>query len=471
MAMDFEEKSHSFLQWLEQIPAAHVSRKITLADLRSGAAGRGVVALEDIDEDEDLFTIPRSSLISVENSDLQQKLPNVLEELDPWLALILVLIYEYRKGPESHWKPYFDVLPQHFDSLMFWTPEELAELQASAVVQKIGKESADETFRSQIVPVVQAHPDVFSSDSGLLSDSYVLALAHRMGSTIMAYAFDLEKDESKQEEDEDGFITDDEDEALPKGMVPLADMLNANADRNNARLFYGPATLTMKSLKPVMKGEELFNDYGPLPRSDLLRRYGYITPNYAQYDVVELSTAAIATAAAEQTGLTPKDQEKRLEYLTAHDILDDAYDLSHPSASSPPSCFPPDLLILVNTLLLSAPAYKTHRSARTLPSPNLSATAAQILQKVLKHRAAEYGTDIRTDESLLSRDSGLSPRTRLAVEVRLGEKRILEEAFRELEVVLAESQGSSSAALPGRKRSVDPDADGPSASSRRPRIR
>ncbi len=45
----------------------------------------------------------------------------------------------------------------------------------------------------------------------------------------------------------------------------------------------------MKALKPVKKGEELLNDYGPLPRSDLLRRYGYLTPGYSKYDVVEIS--------------------------------------------------------------------------------------------------------------------------------------------------------------------------------------
>lgn len=45
----------------------------------------------------------------------------------------------------------------------------------------------------------------------------------------------------------------------------------------------------MKAIKPIKASEEIFNDYGPLPRSDLLRRYGYVTGNYAQYDVVEFS--------------------------------------------------------------------------------------------------------------------------------------------------------------------------------------
>jgi SET domain-containing protein 6 len=46
----------------------------------------------------------------------------------------------------------------------------------------------------------------------------------------------------------------------------------------------------MRSIKPIATGEEIFNDYGQLPRSDLLRRYGYVTQNYGPYDVAEIST-------------------------------------------------------------------------------------------------------------------------------------------------------------------------------------
>lgn len=53
----------------------------------------------------------------------------------------------------------------------------------------------------------------------------------------------------------------------------------------------------MLTIKPVKAGDELFNDYGELPRADLLRRYGYITDNYTQYDVVELPLTLICEAA------------------------------------------------------------------------------------------------------------------------------------------------------------------------------
>jgi len=61
----------------------------------------------------------------------------------------------------------------------------------------------------------------------------------------------------------------------------------------------------MKAIKPIKEGDEIFNDYGQIPRSDLVRRYGYVTDNYAPYDVVELSLDTICQAA----GLENADPE------------------------------------------------------------------------------------------------------------------------------------------------------------------
>lgn len=76
-------------------------------------------------------------------------------------------------------------------------------------------------------------------------------------------------------------------------MIPLADMLNADADRNNVRLCCDNEDLEMRTIKRIAKGDEILNDYGELPRADLLRRYGYVTENYAPFDVVEISTESL----------------------------------------------------------------------------------------------------------------------------------------------------------------------------------
>lgn len=209
---------------------------------RSDRSSEPAVARADLVEDEELFSIPRAVVLSVQNSELRTKLAQDWEDLGPWLSLILVMMYEFLLGEKSTWAPYFGVLPSSFDTLMFWSSAELDELRGSAIVDKIGQQAAEESILEMIAPIVRANPSLFPPINGL--DSYegdagakaLLDLAHMMGSLIMAYAFDIEKAEGSDDdadgEGESGYMTDEE-EQLPKGMVPLADMLNADADRNN----------------------------------------------------------------------------------------------------------------------------------------------------------------------------------------------------------------------------------------------
>ncbi|KAF2457256.1 hypothetical protein BDY21DRAFT_261080, partial [Lineolata rhizophorae] len=199
------------------------------------------------------------------------------------------LLAESHGDSSSSWSPYIDLLPDRFDTLMYWTPAELDELQASGVKSKIGKLREDQRFMEEIVPVVRRWPEIFGFQGE--DDKKVLEAAHRMGTLIMAYAFDVESE--GKEVDKDGYMSEEEETEMEKAMVPLADMLNADGHRCNAHLFYTPTHLSMRTLCPVPSGSELLNDYGPLPRADLLRRYGYTSPTYAIHDVAELSHPAI----------------------------------------------------------------------------------------------------------------------------------------------------------------------------------
>ena len=175
-------------------------------------------------------------MLSVSNSDLRTYILDDLATLDPWLSLVLVMIHESGKGPASRWWLYWRILPHEFDTLVYWSPAELTELQGSAVVSKVGKDAANEAFTTSLLPLAVKHADLFGEYAtdlkGPAAKDFFVPLAHRMASLVMAYAFDIEQDEKYQEADEDGFLLDDE-ENPPKGMVPLADMLNADADRNN----------------------------------------------------------------------------------------------------------------------------------------------------------------------------------------------------------------------------------------------
>ncbi|KAF2868347.1 hypothetical protein BDV95DRAFT_500806 [Massariosphaeria phaeospora] len=431
----FDEASQSFLVWLTR-SGADINPKIELKDLRSAHAGRGVVAANDVEVEELLFRLPRSAILSVENSILYNEIPKVtFEELGPWLSLILVMLYEYQNQDASNWASYFRVLPSEFNTLMFWEDDELAELQASAVRGKIGTEGADRLFVEQLIPVIREFAEVFFAGDPrakeraeeMLQPQNIL-LMRKMGSLIMAYAFDVEPAVSHKEVDEEGYVSEDEDEALPKGMVPLADMLNADAERNNARLFYEEDCLSMKAIKPIQAGEEIFNDYGPLPRSDLLRRYGYITDNYAEYDVVEIPMDLV-TQTASAAGINSKE---RLDYLEEHDILDTGYDIYAKTPFDLDGTITPYLVVLIEALLLPADEFERLKQKNKLPKEDkISAAGAAMLLQLVRARAQQYPTSLEEDIQQLTAVPFIADfttkegRYAMARAVRIGEKKIL----------------------------------------------
>ncbi|CAO2649641.1 Nn.00g070260.m01.CDS01 [Neocucurbitaria sp. VM-36] len=460
----FEDASQAFLAWLRN-HGVEISPKIELQDLRHKDAGRGIVAVQDIAEHELLFRIPRSAILSVENSLLSSEIPaSTLNTLGPWLSLILVMLYEFLNGNASNWWAYFAVLPTEFDTLMFWTENELSELQASSVVDKIGKESADEMFVDQLVPVIIEFSEFFfggdpraKQRAEEMRSPANLELMHKMGSLIMAYAFDIESSAPPKNVDEDGYASEEEDAALPKGMVPLADMLNADADRCNARLFYEHQYLEMKALKPIKAGEEVFNDYGPLPRSDLLRRYGYITDNYAQYDVVEIPMDLV-TNVANAAGIWAED---RLEYLEEQEVLDSGYDITVSEPFTLQESLSPELIILIETLLLSSEEFDCLKRKGKLPKPEkITNKGAELLHSIVKTRIGQYATSLEADAQGLEAVSAAGSvaqrerRIAMAKAIRIGEKKLL----RQTEEALAELSAREGGA-PKRQREVDDEGD------------
>ncbi|KAM7349606.1 SET domain containing 3 [Cochliomyia hominivorax] len=90
----------------------------------------GLVATRDIKKDELIFTIPRQLILSEENLEYEFvhqyfKFSNI--------KLAFTLMIESLK-PDSFWKPYIDLLPDSYSTVLYYTPEEMAELKGSNVL-------------------------------------------------------------------------------------------------------------------------------------------------------------------------------------------------------------------------------------------------------------------------------------------------------------------------------------------------
>jgi len=393
--------------------------------------------------------------------------------------MILILIHEHLLGPA-----YLAVLPPAFNSPMFWGPADLAELQASSILSKIGKTSADEMILSKIIPVIRAHPDAFAH-SQTLSDADLLDLAHRMGSAIMAYAFDLDPEDAPPSEDEDEDETDgnndgwaeDKDPIRHMGMVPMADILNSDAHDFNAHINHGPDFLTATSIRPIAAGEEILNYYGPMSNAELLRRYGYVTPKHARNDVVELPWGLVLARLRARFSVSMKqsDWERVTALLDPEELeeeLEDSFVLERAVADPDddgrvpqPDCprfdaLPEELEHQVKVFLKAVRQASSNGDVvEALADKNVRKEIyLDAVLSALKDREAQYATTLEQDDELARAIDG-GPRTRrdMALWVRRGEKALLREAqgwvLHKLgEVRRVEGDGRREADGPGAKR-------------------
>lgn len=113
-----------------------------------------LVAVEDVDEDEELFSIAQSDVLTVQTSSLQKVKPPLLERLDSWKSLVLVVICEVGLGKESAWWKYLQILPTNFDTLIYWSSSELAELEGSAVLNKAKRDDADGSLKKSLLQII-----------------------------------------------------------------------------------------------------------------------------------------------------------------------------------------------------------------------------------------------------------------------------------------------------------------------------
>ncbi|KAI5474151.1 SET domain-containing protein 6 [Pseudohyphozyma bogoriensis] len=435
----------TFLSWISSHPNGVVSPAIAFHQFAD--MGRGMVALADIPPDTLLFTLPREYLLTTSTSALPPLLPpTAWAELNGWTPLILCILYEYAHPTTSVFKPYFDVLPPpgSFDSLMFWSEEELKELKGSLVLTKIGKDEADEEYANVVVPFLREHKEVFGDVEG---EGYTLERFHWAGSLILSRSFHVESgagEDSDEEEDED---EEEVEKVEDVAMVPLADHLNAKSGCDNAKLFYEPTTLSMISTDFIPTGSQIFNTYADPPNSDLLRRYGHVDDVNAN-DLVEVGLETIVDLVGVASGLDEAEREKRAEWLLEIGV-DDSFTLT---VDEP---LPSELLSSIALFLLPTSSPLLEKAYRKEAPPKAKIEETQIAEwviKVLELRAGEFETSTEDDEALLASSEALPLRKRMAVVVRLGEKKILAHALAVAKEALAEGEKGGKKDKDSKKR-------------------
>lgn len=97
----------------------------------------GLEATKDFKENDLFITIPDKLVMAFDKADESVKSAAKIVSLIasmPNIGLAFYLMLE-RLKPNSFWKPYFDVLPDRYSTVMYFTPTDLQELKGNSTIE------------------------------------------------------------------------------------------------------------------------------------------------------------------------------------------------------------------------------------------------------------------------------------------------------------------------------------------------
>ncbi|XP_078067284.1 N-lysine methyltransferase setd6 isoform X1 [Mustelus asterias] len=418
-----------FLDWCRQSGLV-LSSKVCVSK-EGTVADYGLVAKDEIEEGELLFSVPRSAVLSQHTttiSDLLKKEEAALESPSGWVPLLLSMMFEITSS-ESPWKSYFSLWPD-FSSLhhpMFWSEEERNRLLlGTGVALAVEKDllNIEEEYNSIVLPFMNSHLNTFNPQK------HTLDLYKKLVAFIMAYSF---------QEPEDDETDDDDETPKPPMMVPMADILN-HVTNHNARLDFAPDCLKMVSIRKISKGEEIFNTYGQLANWQLLHMYGFTEPypsNTHEAMVIRMQMMYDAALQAVQTEEERKLLLEKWEFLTKLEIVGEEGDFV---IGQEGVLTDEELYGTLKVLSMSMEEFEEYKanndedeeedlsSLDNAVIPKLKPAWKQLLRNTVTMRLKSYSSGLKEEEATLANKETyqqLSKRERDSLQVRYAQKMIL----------------------------------------------
>ncbi|KAJ4973893.1 hypothetical protein NE237_007067 [Protea cynaroides] len=380
--------------------------------------GLGLVAQKDIARNEVVLEVPKKFWI---NSDTvaASEIGKVCGGLKPWISIALFLIREKSKE-DSPWRSYLDILPQTTDSTIYWSEEELSEIQGTQLLSTtLGvKEYVQSEFLKVEQEVILPHMDLFPTPITLEDFSWAFGI-------LRSRAFSRLRGQNLV-------------------LIPLADLINHSPsitteeyawETKQAGLFSRDLLFSLRTPVFVKAGEQVLIQYDlGKSNAELALDYGFI----------ESRPERNAYTLTLQISESDPFLGDKLDIAESNGLGETAYFDIILGCSLPPAMLPYLRLVALggtDAFLLESIFRNKVWGFLGLP---VSRANEELICRVVRDACASalsgYHTTIEEDEKL--REGGkLDPRLEVAVGIRTGEKKVLEQIdgiFRERELELDE---------------------------------
>ncbi|KAK2434642.1 ribulose-1,5 bisphosphate carboxylase/oxygenase large subunit N-methyltransferase, chloroplastic [Trifolium repens] len=391
----------TFWKWLQEEGVITAKTPVKASVVPEGL---GLVALKDISRNDVVLQVPKRLWINPDAVEASE-IGRVCSELQPWLSVILFLIRE-RSRSDSIWKHYFGILPQETDSTIYWSEEELQEIQGTQLlnttlsVKEYVKNECLKLEKEIILPNKRLFP------SPVTLDDFFWAFG-----ILRSRAFSRLRNENLV-------------------IIPLADLLNHSARVTTADHAYevkGPAGLfswdylfSVRSPLSVKAGEQVYIQYDlNKSNAELALDYGFIEPNADRH------------AYTLTLGISESDPffDDKLDVAESNGFAQTAYfDIFYNSPLPPGMITYLRLVALGGTdaFLLESLFRNSIWGHLELPvSRDNEELLCKAVRDACKSALAGYHTTIEQDRKL--KEENLDYRLAIAVGVREGEKMVLQQ--------------------------------------------
>ncbi|XP_021276390.1 uncharacterized protein LOC110410829 isoform X3 [Herrania umbratica] len=261
------DKEKRLVEWAEN---NGVKTRLQIAYIEG--AGRGAIAMEDLEVGDIAMEIPASIIISedlVHKSDMYQ----ILEKIDGMSSETMLLLWTMKEkhNCNSQFKIYFDTLPENFNTGLSFGVEAIMALDGTLLFEEIMQ--AKEHLRVQYDEVFPAlskdHPDIFPEKHYTWEQFLWACELWYANSMKIMFA----------------------DGKLRTCLIPVAGFLNHSLHPHIVH--YGKVDSATNSLKfslssPCSVGEQCCLSYGRFSGSHLVTFYGFLPQGDNPYDVIPL---------------------------------------------------------------------------------------------------------------------------------------------------------------------------------------
>ncbi|GFT00203.1 actin-histidine N-methyltransferase [Nephila pilipes] len=392
-----------FYEWCEENGAEFSS--VEVQEIKEG--NFGAVAKVDIKEKEPFLKIPRKimmSEISAKNSRLGPLISSdpILQHM-PNVQVAMHLLTELL-DPKSFWLPYISILPSSYSTILYFSMNEIKELQKSPVL--------DEVF-TVIRSVVRQYCYFFQL---FQRDTYARSLNIGQYYTYDLYRWAVSSAMTRQ-----NILPYIDGNQQVTSLVPMFDMCNHASGNLSTDFDLKKDLLISYSFKSFCKDEEVCMFYGPRTNAEFMVHNGFVYPEN-EHDAVEI-----------KLGIGKNDplSTKKNELCSKLKVS-----VNGPFFLHKQKLVNDELLKFLEINVMNTEDIEHILNEKQANVDLLSEEFSDLRRKALsflKDRVnllmKAYGTTVEEDEDLLKQSIPESIHQYLAVQLRIGEKKILSATY------------------------------------------